>query len=189
MLYMILFHIIYEMDNFVVRKAIADDAYWIAYVNAHTRYTTYRWLMPQELLETRINTIEKRATKVRDGIINWVNYLVVENLERKDIVWMSIYWNSRNDKYPDSWEIYAIYILKDYQKLWLGKKLFFAGIECLVEKWYNDMIINVLDWNPTINFYEKYGGAVIWKWTFQAGENLLKEKILFFKNIADILKM
>ena len=62
-------YLIYEMDNFVVRKAIADDAYWIAYVNAHTRYTTYRWLMPQELLETRINTIEKRATKVHDAII------------------------------------------------------------------------------------------------------------------------
>ena len=102
---------------------------------------------------------------------------------------MSIYWNSRNDNYPDSWEIYAIYILKDYQKLWLGKRLFFAGIECLIEKWYKDMIINVLDWNPTINFYKKYGGVVVWEWTFQAGKNLMKEKIMFFENIADILKM
>ena len=145
--------------------------------------------MPEKLLQTRIDTIEERAIKVRDSILEGKKYLVIENIDTKNIVWMSIYWNSRNDKYPDSWEIYAIYVLKDYQKLWLGKKLFFAGIECLIEKWYNDMIINVLDWNPTINFYKKYGGVVVWEWTFQAGKNLMKEKIMFFENIADILKM
>ena len=189
MLLMILSHIIYEMSNFLIRKAIADDAYWIAYVNAHTRYTTYKWLMPEKLLQTRINTIEERAAEVRDSILEGKEYLVVENLDTKDIVWMSIYWNSRNDKYPDSWEIYAIYVLKDYQKLWLGKRLFFAGIECLIEKWYNDMIINVLDWNPTIDFYKKYGGFIVWEWTFQVGKVLMKEKIIFFENIPDILKM
>ena len=74
MLLMILFHIIYGMNKFVVRKAIADDAYWIVYVNAHTRYTTYKWLMPQKLLETRINTIDERATKVRNAIIEGKEY-------------------------------------------------------------------------------------------------------------------
>lgn len=130
---MILFHTVYEMKKFLVRKAKSDDAYWIAYVNAHTWYTTYKWLMPEKLLQTRIDTIDERAEKVHDGIINWVNYLVVENLESKEIVWMSIFWKSKNEEYPDSWEIYAIYILKEYQKLWLGKNLFFYGIECLIE--------------------------------------------------------
>ena len=91
MLLMILFHIIYEMSNFLVRKAIADDAYWIAYVNVHTRYTTYKWLMPEKLLQTRIDTIEERAIKVRDSILEGKKYLVIENIDTKNIVWMSIY--------------------------------------------------------------------------------------------------
>ena len=177
------------MNKFSVRKAVVDDAYWIVYVNVHTRYTTYKWLMPEKLLQTRIDTIEERVEKVRDNILDGKDYLVVEDIETKDIVWMSIYWNSRNDKYPDSWEIYAIYILKDYQKIWLGKKLFFANIKCLIERWYKDMIINVLDWNPTIEFYKKYGWVVVWERYEQADKNTIKEIILFFENIPDILKM
>ena len=42
--------------------------------------------MPEKLLQTRINTIEERAAKVRDSILEGKEYLVVENLDTKDIV-------------------------------------------------------------------------------------------------------
>lgn len=85
------------MDKFLVRKAKPDDAYGIVYVNAHTRYTTYKWLVPEKLLQTRIDSIGEKAGKVREFIENEKNYLVVENLDSNEIVWMSIYWPSRNE--------------------------------------------------------------------------------------------
>jgi ribosomal protein S18 acetylase RimI-like enzyme len=113
-------------------------------------------------------------------------YLVVENTETKEIVWMMIYWPSRNQDYPNSWEINAIYILPEYQKLWLGKKLFLAWIDELIKLWYKDMIINVLKWNNAINFYKKYGGVVVWEWYNQMGKLTIYEYTLYFKNIESI---
>ena len=174
------------MENFIVRKATVNDAYWIAYVNAHTRYSTYKWLIPDKILKMRIDSIDERTEKTREFIENGKDYLVVENNETHEIVWMSIYWPSRNENYPNSWEIYAIYILKKHQKLWLGKKLFSAWINELIKLWYNDMIINVLKWNNAIDFYKKYGGQIVWEKSDQVGAFTLKEYILFFNDIKSI---
>lgn len=138
------------------------------------------------MLETRINTIDERTEKTREFIENGKDYLVVENNETHEIIWMSVYWPSRNENYPNSWEIYAIYILKEYQKLWLGKKLFTAWINELIKLWYNDMIINVLKWNNAIDFYKKYGGQIVWKKSDQFGVVTLEEYILFFEDIKSI---
>jgi ribosomal protein S18 acetylase RimI-like enzyme len=121
--------------------------------------------------------------KTRKLIENGGKYLVVENTETKEIIWMLIYWQSRNQDYPSSWEINAIYILPEYQKLWIGKKLFLAWIDELIKLWYKDMIINVLKWNNAINFYEKYGGFVVWEKSDKAWKITIYEDILFFKNI------
>ena len=174
------------MKNFLLRKAIPDDAYWICFVNAHTWYTTYKWLIPDKFLENRINSIEEKAEKVRELIKNGGKYLVVENTDKKEIIWMLIYWPSRNQNYPNSWEINAIYILPEYQKLGIGKKLFLAWIGELIKLWYNDMIINVLKWNNAINFYKKYGGVVVWERSDEIGEIIIYEDILYFENIESI---
>ena len=171
------------MEKFLVRKAVPDDAYGINYVNAHTWYSTYKWLMPDNFLKMRIDSIDEMTEKTRKLIENGGKYLVVENTETKKIIWMLIYWQSRNQDYPSSWEINAIYILPEYQKLWIGKKLFLAWIDELIKLWYKDMIINVLKWNNAINFYEKYGGFVVWEKSDKAWKITIYEDILFFKNI------
>lgn len=174
------------MENFSIRKAIPNDAYGICFVNAHTRYATYKWLLPDKFLESRISNIEEKAKKVRELIENDGKYLVVENTETKETIWMLIYWPSRNSEYPNSWEIMAIYILPEYQKLWLGKKLFLAWIEELIKLWYKDMIINVLKWNNAINFYKKYGGVVVWEKSDEIWKITIYEDILYFANIESI---
>ena len=174
------------MEKFFVRKAKIDDAYWICFVNVHTRYTTYHWLMPEFLLKKRIKTIGEKTGKVRENIANGENYLVVENTETKKIIWMSIYWSSRNEKYSQSGEIYALYILKNYQKLGVGKKLLLAWIEELIKLWYNDLIINVLKWNNAINFYKKYWGKFVWERSDEIWKITIHEDILYFENIKSI---
>lgn len=174
------------MDKYIVRKAVPDDAYWVTFVNAHTWYTTYKWLMPDEFLEIRVNSIDERTEKTRKIIEDGGKYLVVENTNTKEIVWMLIYWPSRNVEYPNSWEINAIYVLQEYQKLGIGKKLFLAWINELLKLWYNDMIVNVLKWNDTINFYKKYGGKVVWEGYNQMGKLTIYEYTLYFDNIESI---
>ena len=175
------------MGKYLVRKGKPEDAYWICFVNVHTRYTTYKWLIPEIVLKARIDSIDERTEHVRESIISGKNYLVVENTETSEIIWMSIYWPSINEKYPNSGKIYALYILKDYQKLGIGKKLFFKWIEELIKLWFDSMIINVLEWNDTINFYKKYGGKIIWEKYEQFGEKELKEYVLLFNDLKSII--
>ena len=99
---------------------------------------------------------------------------------------MLIYWPSRNPEYPNSWEINAIYILPEYQKLGIGKKLFLAWIEELIKLWYNDMVINVLKWNNAINFYKKYGWTVVWERSDEIWKITICEDILYFEDIKSI---
>ena len=178
------------MENFLVRKANLEDAYWITFVQIHTWYATYKWLIPENILQARIDSINERTKRTRKFIENGKIYLVVENTETKEIVWMLTYWPSRNKKYPYSWEIIAIYILPEYQKLGIGKKLFLAWIHELINLWYNDMIINVLKGNSAINFYKKYGWIVVWEIFDEIWNETWKiktsEDIVYFKDIKSI---
>ena len=174
------------MGEFLVRKAKPEDAYWIAFVNAQTWYSTYNWLIPEKILKARIDSINERAKKTREFIENGKEYLIIENTETSEIVWMLFCCPSRNEDYPNSGEIAAIYILPQYQKLGFGKKLFLAWISELIKLWYNDMIINVLKWNKAINFYKKYGGKTVWERYDQFGKIILKENIMFFDDLISI---
>lgn len=75
-------------------------------------------------MENRVDNIEEKAEKVRELIKNDGKYLVVEDSEKKEIVWMLIYWPSRNPEYPNSWEINAIYVLQNI-KNWALVKIYF----------------------------------------------------------------
>lgn len=174
------------MSDFLIRKAKPEDAYWIAFVNTHTWYETYKWLIPEKILKARVDSINERAEKTREFIETGKNYLVIESLETKEIIWMLIYWPSRNGAYPNSGEIIAIYVLPQYQKIGLGKKLFLAWISELINLWYSNMIINVLRWNNTINFYKKYGWEVVWERFDTFGKITLHEDIIYFDNLISI---
>lgn len=175
------------MDKFLIRKATVDDAYGIAFVNVHTWYTTYQWLIPNKILEKRLQSIEERAQKIKESILNKeYSHFVVKNKESEEIIGMCTYGPSRNEEYPDSWEIYAFYILKEYQKLGVGKSLFLAWIQELLNLWYNNMIINVLEWNNAIWFYQKFGWIVVWERHEPCGKIMIKENVLFFKDIKNI---
>lgn len=174
------------MENFSIRKANPEDAYWITFTHVHTWYNTYKWLIPENILQARIDSIDERTEKTREFIENGKIYLVAENTQTKGIVWILTYWHSRNDKYPNSWEIISIYVLPKYQKLGIGKKLFLAWIKELINLWYNDMIINVLKWNNAINFYKKYGWIVVWERSDTMWKIIIDEDILYFDNIKSI---
>lgn len=175
-----------DIENFIIRKANPEDAYWIAFVNANTWYSAYKWLIPDKVLQARVDSIDERAVKTREFIESGKYFLVTENTDTHEIIWMLTYWNSRNEDYPNSGEIVAMYLLPNYQKLGIGKKLFLAWINELIKLWYNDMIINVLKWNKTIDFYKKYGGEVVWEKDDQFGKMILHEYVLFFKDIKSI---
>ena len=81
-----------------------------------------------------------------------------------------------------------MYLLKEYQGNGYGKQLFLFGIKELLQRGYKDIILNVLEGNKTIYFYEKFGGKIVGERIDVYQNILLKEKIMYFENIEYLLK-
>ena len=58
-------------------------------------------------------------------------------------------------------ELYAIYLLRDFQRQGIGGKLFALGVESLVADGMNSMYLLALELSPYKLFYEKMGGRVV----------------------------
>lgn len=177
------------MDNIIIRKAQIKDARNIVEVKTYTWLTTYKGLMPEELLENRLNTIDERTEQTKDSIEKKIlekrNNTFVAEVDGK-VVGMLGYGKSRNENYSDSGEIYSIYVLKDYQGFGIGKKLFMTGIKTLIDQGYDSMILNVLEGNKTLHFYEKYGGKNVGSKTDNFAGVELTENVMFFDNLKKI---
>lgn len=170
--------------DITIRKGTEKDAKGVIEVNTFTWLTTYKGLISNQILEKRIETMDKRVVRIIDEIKKYNNLYVA--LDNKKVVGMMMYGKSRNTNYPDSGEIYAIYILDNYQGLGIGKKLFMLGIKELINLGFNSMILNVLDGNKAISFYQKYGGIKKEIIQEQYCNTNLTEHIIYFDNLNKI---
>lgn len=172
--------------NYIIRKAELKDARSIVEVNTYTWLTTYKDLMPAEVLENRKKTMDERVNKrIKD--IKEKNDMYVAEVDGKVVGIMS-YGPSRNEEYPNMGEIYSLYVLDEYQGLGLGKKLFMTGVKELLDSGYHKMIINVLEGNKTIHFYEKYGGKNVGERVAIFAGHPLKENIMYYEDLNETYK-
>ena len=168
----------------VVRKAEVKDARDIVIVNTYTWATTYKNLIPSKILNDKLSRIDKVVPNMK-RIIEEKNNIFVATVDDK-VVGFITYGKSNNDNYPNAGEIYALYVLKEYQKIGLGKKLLLKGIEELINLNYQDMILNVLKGNKNIDFYEKFGGKQIDIKEEYLDDTLLVEYVMYFENLSKI---
>lgn len=153
-------------DNSIkIRQANFEDVEGIAYVGYHSWVTTYSGIFPDEYIEERIP--EKRISNIRK---NWKGFaehstdyptrqiLVAENDEGK-IVGFVAGGEIFNKEQQYDCEMYAFYILKEFQRKGLGTRLFNKMLDFLKSFEYKTMIIWVLKENPACLFYEAMGGV------------------------------
>lgn len=163
-----------------VRKAVPEDALGIALVGAYTWKTTYAGLMPDALIEARIDNVANAAKRRREEIERGMGVFVAE--EQGVVVGFCIYGKSWNEAYADAGEIAALYVLKPFQGTGIGKALFLAAKEKLAGDDHRSMIINCLVGNPSLGFYEAMGGVIVGQRQDEAqGGHILTEDILLFQ--------
>lgn len=171
--------------NIIIRKATEKDSEDIINVNNSTWNTTYKGLIPDGILKKYTNNSEEKIIKIKKIIKEYDNFLIA--LDNKKVIGLISYGKSLNKEFKNSGEIYSLYLIKEYQGLGIGKKLFFKGIEELIKKGFDSMIINVLENNPTIKFYIKYSGLIKGEKQEKKYNYVLKEKIIYFDNLKEIL--
>lgn len=172
-----------ENGYFTIRKADLRDTKEIAKVHAESWKTTYADIVPDEYLQNL--TYESREQIWINSISNG-GVFVAENKEG-NIVGFSSGGKERSGKYSGfDGEIYAIYILQEFQGQGIGKALVKPIIEEILEMGFNSILVLVLKDNSSRLFYEALGGEKIDTIEVQIAGKKLSELVYGWEDIRNI---
>ena len=143
-------------SSFHIREANLEDAKDIAEVHIETWRASYSDILPSNLLKELSPTefVERREKSLRNKDLST---FIATNEENK-IVGFCIVGPERNHDKNMEGELYAIYLLKEYQRQGIGRQLLMKGVEALQAKQINSMIVWILKENQHQEFYRKLGG-------------------------------
>ena len=146
--------------NYIIRRREKNDCYELAHIVTLTWNETYKGIINDEFLNNLyLNEDERgKSSTLRFNPNN--NHKFVLLVENKIVGFINV--DIADDPEFEKWgEIHALYILKEYHNMGLGKKLMQEGIKELKSLGCNKYIIGCLQNNPTNEFYKHMGGKFI----------------------------
>ncbi|MBT2643123.1 GNAT family N-acetyltransferase [Bacillus sp. ISL-41] len=137
-----------------IRKATKDDASGIARVHVRSWQETYQGIISQDYLDTlKVEDRKPLWEKSLSESANISPVFVAVNPEG-EIVGFASFGKERSGNFKADGELYAIYILKEYQRGKLGLRLLQAGVDDLLNQNYESILVWVLADNESRKFYE-----------------------------------
>lgn len=154
------------LDSFTFRDATENDIAELGKLHALTWAETYKTKNPN--IQLRQYQWRKAFTEENDG--SWFCILVVN--KKNELAGFAKGKINRNEGSSQQLgDLNKIYLLRDYQRLGLGKKLFLLVVQRFLSKGVNDMILFGVPQNPSCAFHEAMGGERLYsdKGTFDGG--------------------
>ncbi|MBC9785548.1 GNAT family N-acetyltransferase [Heliobacterium chlorum] len=144
-----------------VREGNMADASVIARITVDTWRTTYRGIIPDETLDKL--SYSEREKFVIDFLANPKEntFLFVYENAREDVLGFILGGPERFGMTRFSGEIYAIYVLENYQGKCIGKQLMQAAFNKMAKSGYTSASVWVLADNPYRHFYKKLMGIFV----------------------------
>ncbi len=168
-----------------IKRADINYARGIAKVQVDSWKTTYKNIVPDDYLIKM--SYESREQKWKDILSNGGIVFVAEN-GAGEIVGFSSCGPQRDNKYSQyGGELYAIYILKDYQRSGLGKLLVTPIINEFLDQGIFTMTVVVLKDNNSRLFYEALGAKKIDTIDTEISGRRLSEFVYGWEDIRKIL--
>lgn len=171
-----------------IRKATFEDAKGIAQVHIQSWRETYKDIIEDEYLRNldlvaRIKSWEEDLKNPKKT--EWT--FVVEDTNKNIVGFIS--GGRARGHYADEFEgeLYAIYILKKYQKNKFGLKLIKKLCSTFRSQGINNMFVCVLQDNVAKNFYIKYGAQLLAVTEEKTGKQKLTEEYYGWQNFDDFL--
>lgn len=144
------------MQNFNIRAATIDDAIAIALLRYQSWQETYRGIVSDEYLDAMTLAEGEERWKFILSHPSTHKFNVVITNEKEEVVGFVSGGKARDNETKTEGEIYALYLIKKYHQLGLGKKLFRHGVDELRKLGFQSFSVFVLTQNPTLNFYRKF---------------------------------
>ncbi|MGE7120889.1 N-acetyltransferase family protein [Peribacillus sp. NPDC046944] len=168
-----------------IRKATENDITGIAHVHIKSWQSTYKGILPDSYLNSLNLETRKKNWSRNLKMLHSATY-IAENGDGK-IVGFAAGGPEQTNHLHIQGEVYAIYLLKEYQRQEIGRKLMKAVVDELVQKQHANLIIWALKDNPSRGFYEALGGRIISEKTVKMAGIELAEVGYGWDNILDIL--
>jgi len=141
------------LDSFRFRDATEEDISELGKLHAITWAETYNAKNPN--IQLRQYQWQKTFTEENDG--SWFCILVV-NAKNELVGFAKGKINKDEHTSQLHGDLNKIYLLNDYQRLGLGKKLFTLVVQRFLSKGVNDMSLFGVSQNPSCAFHEAMGG-------------------------------
>ncbi len=168
-----------------IRASRTEDAAGIARVHIDSWRTTYRGIVPDEVLANL--SYESGEQNAKQRLSNSKTYTYIAEDEQAQIVG---YVRGGLNPHASSeyiTELYAIYILQEAQGCGTGKKLVHALVERLVQEHYSSMLVWVLADNPSRHFYEALEGQYVSTKPIEIGGEMFDKVSFGWRNIRVLL--
>lgn len=160
----------------IIRQAYPFDAAGIADVSVTSWRATYAGIIPADFLARLSRADREFAYEDRLSFICTPTSEFAYVAEHDDrIVGFAYAGPKRASLTEYLGEIYALYILDDYQGRDIGRRLVAEVVRHFLVNGVNSMIVWVLICNPACGFYENLGGGIVAQSNINiAGTTLLK---------------
>lgn len=169
------------MELPIIRKARPEDAPGIAQVHVQSWRETYSGSVPESYLASlQVGARQSMWEKALAGTS--CSLFVAKAGER--IVGFAAFGEAREKSWACPGELYAIYLLKEFQGRGTGRQLFESVRAALDDSSRLPMYLWVLEANPTRSFYESRGGEPIGEKTVEIGGATLREIAYRFASLT-----
>ena len=147
------------MKAIIIQEAEIKDCYVLAILKREVWNTTYRGIYPNEKLDNF--DVERSKASFENIIANPNISLYIAKDNDRVIGYMDCGEPYRPfQKYKQ--EIGLMYVLKEYQKQGIGKKMFIVGRDKIQQNGFNEFFISCNKYNlNALEFYKKLGGKII----------------------------
>ncbi len=152
---------ILEREKITYRQANIKDAPAVAKVHVESWHKSFVGIVPQGFFDNL--TVEKRteAFEQRFGEENYKMFVAENSTE--GIVGFADFGKARESDFAFEAELYAIYLLREFQGKGIGENLFRLCQKEMIADKINSMYLMALEVSPYKSFYEKMGGRIVGK--------------------------
>jgi ribosomal protein S18 acetylase RimI-like enzyme len=150
-----------QVEKIIYREATISDCTAVATVHVRSWRESFAGVVPQSFLDNMSVENRSKAFEERFSLADYKLY--VAEGEENGIVGFADFGPPRDSIDGYEAELYAIYLLPEFQGRGVGAELFRRGIEDLVKQGVSTMYLLALGASPYKSFYEKMGGRVIAK--------------------------
>ena len=157
-----------QTANIIYRKATARDIPQIAEVHVESWRKSFQGVVPRQFTDSI--SIEKRENAFREAFLQEDYEMFVAETAKGEIVGFADFGRASREDFGFDAELFAIYLLPEFQRKGVGGELFKLGVRDLLEKGRKSMCLQALFKSPYRAFYEKLGGKVIGKSAHKLGD-------------------